>query len=272
MATRLKITYTPATIYYGQSSLWENPSSGTWKASVDNIDTLAQEQGRSDPGSVGQHFEIDQFVSDPIPEQYIEGTVTALIGGRYFSTGRGTAYMVVRVMSPPTGFPVERGVLFAGPTSPPSFGATAVSMQYANGDALTPVQAQEGDRIVIEIGAVVSAVGPGYYLYRGARPADSDFTAAGQAISGRRGWVEFSQTLWPATADLSAETSVASGGAGTMEATGGSPDENVTTAAALSFVGGDLDVYEPVPISATCAAEAFLGGDLTEVLFLSEEV
>ena len=279
MATRFyptKTSLSPAALVAAWSSEWELTTVAGFRIRTDKPDSdPPQTVSRTGTGAIGDDTGVFQMHSDPISAQLISGTLRGLIAAEANTPGSGAlAYIVVRVASATLG--TIRGTLYSGSggSLPAGGGRKSVAYpSYPGTVALTDVQAEEGDRIIVEFGVRKTAGDSSAILYveQGAASTDTDHAAVGEATSGKCGWIEFSQDLWPATSPLTAEASVSSGGTGTMEATGGSPDSNVTTVVALSFVGGDLDVYEPVPIVATCAAEAFLGGDLTDVLFLSEE-
>lgn len=278
MATRLYLTLTagPSGAAPARSARWTIGGGGARRrAVVAKIDGASgpQEGASTATGAVGSTTALMQFITDPVPAQVIAGTISGFRGAYAQFGAAGTVYLVVRAFS--GDLATARGELYygaGGGEAFPTSGVFSVAAPAA-GTPLTSVQAEEGDRIVIEIGVTRTAIGgtgEALQMANGAYTADSDFSASGQSFTGRTGWIEFSQDLWPATASLAGEANSASGATGEIEATGGSPGGLTGTCAAVSFAGGDIDVYEPVPVTGTAAAVTFAGGDLTEILFLSD--
>lgn len=256
------------------ASQWELTSSHGFVLSTnDSGDAGSTSYARTGSGGTTDDVANCQLYTDPIPAQLVEGTLTGLVACYKSGSGAaGIAYMIVRVCS--ANLQTIRGTLLE--VTGEAWGTSAVAVAYPShpsGTSLASVQAQEGDRILLDIGVRKTAGDSStlFFMFVGAVAGDSDFSAVGQGHSGRTPWIEFSQTLWPANSDLATEALPVSGGTGELDATGGTPDASITTVTATSFAGGDIDVYEPVPITATATATAFLGGDLTDVLFLSDD-
>lgn len=277
MATRLypTKTYLSPALVAAWSSEWEWTVWAGYRIRTDKPDSdPPQTLSRTGTGAIGDDIGVLQMHSDPISAQLISGTLRGLIAAEANTAGSGAlAYIIVRVASGSLG--TIRGTLYSGSGGalPAGGGRKSVAYpSYPGTVALTDVQAEEGDRIVVEFGVRKTAGDSSAKLYveQGAASTDTDHAAVGEATAGKCGWIEFSQDIWPANSPLGSEALVYAGATGEIDVTGGTPPESVTTVTAVSFVGGDIDVYAPVPVTATSAATSFVGGDLTDILFLSD--
>lgn len=272
MATRLYLTRTAAPAGPAASTRWER----CWflyrlRLVVDKIDPSQTNFNIGDNGgAAGDHVHLGQFVSDPIPAQLVEGTLVGYRAAQANAPAAGTVYLVARVVSGDG--TVERGELYYGPASGAAFPAALASVESPPaGTALTGVTAEEGDRIVVEIGGLRSATGESLYMSHVAHPSNTDFTASGQSVTNRNHWIEFSQDLWPANAPLTAELAAAAGGTGSLDVSGDTDAATANVIAAVASMGGDLDVYTPLEITATVPAVNGAGGDLVDVVSFGED-
>ena len=280
MATRLYYTMTAAGDYPAEfASEWEYDvgyaaPTYRWLLSTGAPDAAQQWTSWFAGHNDGDDVSTGQWISEPLSAQLLSGTIAGLVGANTVTAGAvAAAYMVVRAVSGDCD--TIRATLYTGPAAGNLSEGTKVAVAYPahpTGATFTDVQIEEGDRIVVELGwRRVSTYGTHGILY-GAKAADSDLSSVGQAAeSGRRPWIEFSGTLWAANSPLGAEALVSSGGTGEIDVTGGEVPADVVTIAAISSLGADLDVYEPVPVTATATATHALGGDLVEVVFLGDE-
>lgn len=163
----------------------------------------AKEAGEShgaanESGDLDSPLAIRQFVSPPLAAQTISGAVRMQMSVRDQSgSGDVTSRLCIRVVSN-DGSTVRGTLLSVGDYSAGSFwagGAVALRNKiFADGDALTEVVAQEGDRLVIEYGAdnpsfdiINSRVG----APEGTDDLPEDETETGALV----GWIEFTNPL-----------------------------------------------------------------------------
>jgi len=169
-----------------------------------------------------------QYVSDPIDGQTISGTVKAQIICRESNAATdATMAITIKVVSNDGG--TLRGTLLAIAasdlinTSPPEWTTTATNRRFLDASevtpvTLTPVVAQDGDRIVVEIGmrevtTTSSRYGRFWLGDDGASDLPEDDTTTDTTMNP---WIEFSQTIdWP-TAPVSMPYSTSFDGVGVL--------------------------------------------------------
>lgn len=153
------------------------------------------------PITTTQNIACRQFVSNPIPPQIITGTFSLVI--RCFEsaiTANAFLAVVARVVGQNYGGlgDVVRGTLFSVFSTDTEFALSgAAATRIVNAQAVTQVQSQPGDRIVVEIG--VRAVAPtaaGSYTMRWGSNAASDFALTSGLTTDLNPWCEFSQDLF----------------------------------------------------------------------------
>lgn len=174
MATKFYLTNSAAAVSPPFTSSWEERANAD-RARMATSKTGGSVQARSVPGpAVGSSDKetlVRQCVSDPIGAQTISGTLKAVIPARFGSTNGAVKGMVVAKVVSGDGQTL-RGTLLAEAAAGygadwPRRAAGAAEVTFQNrrfhsgtGTALTSVVAQEGDRIVVEIGAVGNAGDP----------------------------------------------------------------------------------------------------------------
>lgn len=100
-----------------------------------------------------------QYVSDPVTAQTISGNVRLQIRARELKPGDdATSRLLLKVVSG-DGLTLRGTLLPLGQYGPNTeYGTASRNKTFADGDAMTPVVCQDGDRIVIEVGhAVIGA-------------------------------------------------------------------------------------------------------------------
>lgn len=148
-------------------------------------------------------------VSDPLPAQVIHGTFVGYMLAKSTTTSRS----MVRVKVVSGDGATTRGVLVE-----PTYEATssAWTSTYTNkrfpgltAAAVTPVEVQAGDRIVIEVGTryvFASALSRTATIQAGGGTA-GDLPTSGTVSTAMAGWFEFSQDLFPGDNDNFADAS-----------------------------------------------------------------
>lgn len=140
-----------------------------------------------------------QLVSGPLDgAQTITGTVTIMARGRELATSDNINARVrsIRVFSK-DGSTLRGTLLTLGNhtvTTEP--GTSVAGYQFANATSLSSVSAQDGDRVVVELGWGMTTTGssPQYDLVIGGSGTDHTNTA-GPDTTGTVPWIEFSQNL-----------------------------------------------------------------------------
>jgi hypothetical protein len=139
-----------------------------------------------------------QYVSEPLRRQVISGTFSMVI--RCFenaNSNNATLAVVVKLVSQDGS--VVRGTLYSNfnaDTEFPLSGSTAT--RIINAGSLTQTTAEEGDRIVVEIGVHAAAPSAsGSANQRFGNSAASDFALTSALTTDLNPWVEFSQDFWP---------------------------------------------------------------------------
>lgn len=153
-----------------------------------------------------------QWVSDPIGAQTISGTLSAVvICAESATSANASLQVVVRVVS--NDGSTERGVLYAGHAAANNstsgtlgheMGTSAQTRIIPSGTALSSVTTQDGDRIVIEMGARFNnSTGTTQYVqFRLGDPsATSDLALTASQTPTGAPWVELSPTIDPAGSD-----------------------------------------------------------------------
>ena len=136
-----------------------------------------------------------QFISEPLDAVLIQGTFGIAMRGIESDIGANVSLGVVaRVMG---GDDTVRGTLCTIDPGDVEF-VTGYESRMVTGVAITPVVAQAGDRLVVEVGGVVSTVtapSPTFGINVQAGANGNDYTISGDAVA-RNTWIEFSQDLW----------------------------------------------------------------------------
>lgn len=187
-----------------------NPGFGVWNYTSEAVRRLlARTKGSSAitigtrvgpwTATAGQKALDRQYVSDPLSAQTISGTVAMQLMVREYATADNVNQLIllIKVVSKDGG--TLRGTLLAlgnyGPTLEFISNATHRNKTGADGDTLTPVDAQEGDRIVVEIGYCNSVAGttPEASAKFGENATDLPVNET-QTTNGA-GWIEFSANI-----------------------------------------------------------------------------
>lgn len=275
MATRLYLSKTVHALAPGAapSFEWEGAVGGpSWPTATPRTLTFAKADTLGDNGSAwstftaGSDYMTWQLISDPLPAQLIEGTVSGLERTRV-DTGSAKAMVVIRVLS--GDLSVVRGTLAVAVSSATVATGTDTSAAMPESTALTPVTAEEGDRLVVELGLRGVVSGTTARTLVGAHAAAADYSAVGDTAD-KNGWIEFSQTLWNVSQPIDGSVVVAAGGTGELDVSGTTDAATANVVAVVSAMGGDLDVYTPLAIAATVPAVNGAGGDLVDVVSFGE--
>lgn len=138
---------------------------------------------------------IRQFVSSPIDAQTIDGTVKLYAMAREPSAiGDVTGRLTIKVVSG-DGSTVRGTLLAFGDHSPGSFFHSSLRNKvFADGDALSAVVAQAGDRLVVEIGASNPSEGTIGFSF-GAPSGTSDLPENETETGSLVPWIEFSDDI-----------------------------------------------------------------------------
>jgi hypothetical protein len=142
---------------------------------------------------------LGQWVSDPIAEQTISGTVTGRFRAREVSSSlNARAQIVIRVVSGDG--QTVRGTLLASDTAALSSefttSGTGENRKFPRTDdtALTSVDAEAGDRIVVEVGYRADSVASFGHIMTGFEPDVIDLPEDETATTGNP-WLEFSAAI-----------------------------------------------------------------------------
>lgn len=150
------------------------------------------------PTPTTQDILAGQFVGLEIPAQRISGTVSLVIKCSEANVvANCTLAVVIRVLSK-DGLTV-RGTLYSVFGTGTEFGTTA-STRIVDAQAVTTVDTQAGDRLVVEIGARatsptdddVASIFNGYD-----EVSIADYALTSGLTTSLNGWIEFSQSLFP---------------------------------------------------------------------------
>lgn len=205
MATRfyLPISGAPSGITPAFDAGWEQTGQATRlnllrKTKMDVLAALTNMTALTVPITTTQDILGFQLISEPLPANMtISGTISAVV--RVFenaNTNNVTLALLAKVVSRDGG--VSRGTLFSTFNTDTEFALSAsAATRIVNAQALTPINAQSGDRIVVELGG--HAAGPtaaGSYTMRLGNNAASDFALTSGLTTDLNPWVEFSQDLW----------------------------------------------------------------------------
>lgn len=220
------------------SSEWESSWQFTRRPAVTTKSntSFVNDEGYDTPGSTPMDICKFQYISGPLEAQTITGTVKGQI--RVYEgedDDDACRALVIRVVS--NDGATVRGTLLAHfPSSLESEWATSATNRYfpPSGTSVTSVDAQAGDRLLIEIGVRRFAANSGYHRYRMGDNASSDLPEDETSTSDYNPWIEFSQTL-----DFMDAIHIGQVNA-TVEYTPGSPQIRV------GFVGVQVE-YAPTP-------------------------
>lgn len=138
-----------------------------------------------------------QFISNPIPAQYLAGTVSMVMRfSENVSTVNVTLAVVIRVLS--RGGESIRGTLFSvfGTDTAYALGGSDAT-RIVNSQTLTPLITQPGDRLVVEIGGRATAPSTsGTFKSRYGFSAATDFALTSGLTTDLNPWIEFSQNIF----------------------------------------------------------------------------
>lgn len=150
--------------------------------------------------TAGQDSLARQYVSPPLEgAQTISGTVKCQIAAREFANGdNSTSRLGLRVVSNDGN--TVRGTLLAvanyGPTTEFISNVSRRNKTFADGDTLTSVNAEDGDRIVVEVGASDAAgTTPEALMGWGAPTGTNDYGENETETTALVPWIEFSADL-----------------------------------------------------------------------------
>ncbi len=137
-----------------------------------------------------------QGVSKPLHAQTIQGTLNLVVNqtNQGASTNQGSLAVNVYVVS--NDGTVVRGILYSAFSIDTNFPVATASTRIVSLGTITSQTLQEGDRIVVEIGAHAAApsVGGSYTILASSnQKQDSPLTTANQTIG--NSWIEFSQDI-----------------------------------------------------------------------------
>lgn len=138
-----------------------------------------------------------QFVSDPIPAQYITGTFSLALKCREANAGVNATLAVVLTVVSQDGSTV-RGTLFSNFSQDTEFPLTASeAVRIVNAQAVTALASQPGDRLCLELGWNVNA--PSVSSTAGMRigfSGNTDVPLTSGDTSANNPWCELSQNIW----------------------------------------------------------------------------
>lgn len=166
-------------------------------SAADGADTIAQ--GPIISWNAGQEALDRQYVSDRIGATTIDGTVKCQIKSRSLAGNDNARTRLCIYVVSEDGSTV-RGVLFAVATYGPATNiasAGTTNKTYADGDTVTSVSAQNGDRIVVEVGySDASGTTPQARSLWGSS-AGADLPEDETTVTAANAWIEFSNTMAP---------------------------------------------------------------------------
>lgn len=148
------------------------------------------------PNLTSQNVLSRQYVGEPMRAQTILGTGTvSLVVGCTESglTSNGFLSLVVTVVSM-DGL-TSRGTVYSIFTTDVEY-ATAQATRIVSAAAVTQTAVQAGDRLVVEIGAAVSAPAVSTNIHRYGTSGGLDFALTSALTTDLNPWVEFSQDLF----------------------------------------------------------------------------
>lgn len=240
MATRLYgVATTAAPVSPGFDAGWQS-TTGAVRRSLSTSKAAATETRSAVAITSGANNEClgFQLVSPPLNAGAIAGTVTIMTRGRELATTDNVdrrarcAYVVSRDGSTVRGTLLAQGFDTGATTE---LGTTLAGYRAANATALSSVTAQQGDRIVVELGYGMSGTGttPQFDMVVGGN--GTDHANADGDTTGAVPWVEFSQTL-----SFEVDTSPQRTGTVAMTGAGSAGTSAAFDITSLSVVAGDL--------------------------------
>lgn len=181
---------------------WEQTGQATrlkllYKMNLSVLSTIADTGARTVPITTTQDILCNQFVSDPLPAQrFIADTLVSsvirVLGSA--ATINATLAYVVKIVSQDGG--TIRGTIFSTFTTGAAFAATAETRILA-ANALTALKTLPGDRLVVEVGAHVTAPSAaGTYTMRQGSSAATDFALTSALTTDLNPWIEFSTDIF----------------------------------------------------------------------------
>lgn len=136
-----------------------------------------------------------QYVSSPIKAQVIEGTVALILGCIEDSIGND-AFLAVVIKVVSKDGTSERGTLFSNFANDIEF-ESSIQTRIINNQVLSRVVAQEGDRIVVEIGFNADVSSGDINSQRFGNSATSDFALTSGLTTDLNPWIQFSANIDP---------------------------------------------------------------------------
>jgi hypothetical protein len=196
VATRFYLPSTGAAEISPAFSAWDNTNGADHIRCITNRVHSAFANKETDPaGSAGTYLNR-QYVSDPIAPQTISGYVSGEVRGAYSGTIASPASEITIKVVSNSGQTI-RGTLLDLTSGTKTYGTSLKSFWTPVCAALTTVEAQSGDRIVIEIGGIR---GPGYSTPTIIQEfGDSSLTDEAENVTDQKDpWIGFSeQILFP---------------------------------------------------------------------------
>jgi len=177
---------------------WSSSAQGKRRrlAHIKASSTVATDGNITLPGAAGEKNLDRQYISDPIKGGTISGTLKCQIMAKESATNDNVDEGWLQVCVVSGDGQTSRGILLSighyGITSEYSTGARNKTL--ANGDTVSSVTAQDGDRIVVEMGHSNSTAGTsiGATFYYGENGTDLPESEVGTTGAG---WIEFSATI-----------------------------------------------------------------------------
>jgi hypothetical protein len=229
----------------------------------------------------GQQALGRQWVSDAIAAQTLTGTVKMQMGMRQTATSSNARHLLSIYVVSNDGSTV-RGTLLSianyGNSNALSASGTGRNKTVADGDAVTSVAAQDGDRIVVEFGFTdASGTTPSASFTYGVSTSTTDLpidesTAAGTG-SLLNPWIEFSFDVYPWTALPVPSTLASSAGVVAGASLLGYVDASSALSSSAAVVAGaSLLGYVEVPSELASSAAVVAGLDLLGLVEAPDEL
>lgn len=191
----------PTRFYFSGSQIPSvSPAFGAWDSATTRLKMLGDKEVSEALTSIGlggvsELVCVAQFVSEPLVAQAISGTVKAYLRAVAESDPTVTPRLLVKVVSGDGS--TIRGTLLAIANygSGATFSTVALTnCAWANGDAVSLVNALDGDRLVVEIG-ISNALSADGFVDFGAPSGTSDLPENETETGNLVPWIEFSGTI-----------------------------------------------------------------------------
>lgn len=180
---------------------WEQTASGTrrWLKNKPLLAVISPSTTLQPnvPITTTQDILANQWISDPIPGQIISGTFSLVIRViQSVTTCNATLAVVVKIVS--NDGATSRGTLFSVFGTDTAYATGTAATRIVNAQTVTNQTAQDGDRIVVEVGAHVAAPSTsGNYTNNYGTDAATDYALTTALTTTLNPWCEFSQNLFP---------------------------------------------------------------------------